>query len=289
MITYSHEYLIAEAIQGVLIQQCDFDVELIIADDCSPDNTCNVIDSFKTHPNFDWIKYTKHELNKGANNNFIWAVGQAKGKYIAICEGDDYWTDPLKLQMQVDILESNENYGLIYSDCQIKLENKLIESQIIGRAFLNLNDYFNAGLPFIYTLSWLFRNEISDLNFFSGKFGYLPGDVQIVCHFLDKAYSLQFSDRIIGVYRILEESAAHSKLHDKDKDFVLVKWLLLNKYNLKLSKDTHHVVLNDLIQKKFQYFKYFKLGLFRRFVLFNKIARIKGLSRAGRFLIYNVS
>ncbi len=289
MITYSHEFFIAEAIHGVLIQECDFDVELIIADDCSQDNTNKIIDSFKLHPNFGWIKYTRHDLNKGANNNFIWALGQSKGKYIAVCEGDDYWTDPLKLQKQVDVFETNENCGLVYSDYQKKVENKLIESHNNGRSFLNLNEYFNADLPFLFTGSWLFRNEISDFKMFSGKFGNLPGDVQIVCHFLGNGYSVQFVEGKMGVYRILEESASHSKLYDRDKDFAMVKWLLVNKYKSKLPKDTYHVVLKDLIQKKFQYFQYFKLGLVTRIGLFKKIAKMKGVNRASRFVIYNVS
>jgi glycosyltransferase involved in cell wall biosynthesis len=110
MITYMHEALIGEAIDGVLIQQCNFDVELIIADDCSPDKTRAVVESFKEHPNYKWINYIRHDSNKGMMGNFIWAVEQASSKYIALCEGDDYWTDPLKLQKQLDFMEANEEY-----------------------------------------------------------------------------------------------------------------------------------------------------------------------------------
>ncbi len=107
MITYLHEAFIAEAINGVLMQQCNFDVELIISDDCSPDNTKLVVESFKDHPNFKWINYIRHDSNKGMMGNYIWALEQASGKYIALCEGDDYWIDPLKLQKQVEFLEQN--------------------------------------------------------------------------------------------------------------------------------------------------------------------------------------
>jgi glycosyltransferase involved in cell wall biosynthesis len=289
MITYSHESFIAEAIHGVLMQECDFDVELIIADDCSPDNTNRIIDSFRSHPNFGWIKYTKHELNKGVNDNFIWAVGQAKGRYIAMCEGDDYWVDPHKLQIQVDFLEANENCGLIYSDYQMKVDNELIESQKIGRSFLNLNEYFSAGLPFIFTGSWLLRNKISDLKLFSEKFGNLPGDVQVVCHVLNKGYAVQFIDNEMGIYRILEESASHSKIYDKDKDFSRVRWLLVNKYKSNLSKKIYKTVLTELIQKKFQYIQSFRLSMFDRLDFFLITYKTKGLHRALRFLLLNVT
>ena len=103
MITYGHEKYIREAIENVLNQDCDFEYELIIANDCSPDNTDvevkKIIDSHDKSFN---VRYTRHDVNLGLMPNFIWAMNQSKGKYIAICEGDDYWTDPLKLQKQVD-------------------------------------------------------------------------------------------------------------------------------------------------------------------------------------------
>lgn len=115
MPTYGQEKFIAEAILGVLSQQCDFEVELIVADDCSPDNTAEIVRNIiETHPNGSWIKYIRHEKNKGAIPNFTWTFCQAKGKYIAACEGDDYWTDPLKLQKQVDFLEKNPEYAIVF-------------------------------------------------------------------------------------------------------------------------------------------------------------------------------
>jgi glycosyltransferase involved in cell wall biosynthesis len=117
MITYLHEAFIAEAIEGVLMQEVDFSIELIIADDCSPDRTFEIVKNYKgKHPKGDWICYTRHDKNLGMMPNFIWALKQAKGKYIAMCEGDDYWTDPLKLQKQVDFLESNTEYIMLSHD-----------------------------------------------------------------------------------------------------------------------------------------------------------------------------
>ena len=111
MITYNHEKFIREAIEGVLMQECNFNVELIVANDCSPDATDSIIqDILKNHPCASWIKYINHKKNLGMMPNFIWALNQCTGKYIALCEGDDYWTDPLKLQKQVDFLEGNKDY-----------------------------------------------------------------------------------------------------------------------------------------------------------------------------------
>jgi glycosyltransferase involved in cell wall biosynthesis len=115
MITYGHESFIEKAVEGVLMQKCDFEVELIIADDCSPDNTQAIVKNIiKKHPKSCWIKYTRHQKNKGVQSNFLWSLRKSLGKYIAICEGDDYWTDPLKLQKQVNFMDANQDTVLTY-------------------------------------------------------------------------------------------------------------------------------------------------------------------------------
>ncbi|MEX2409823.1 MAG: glycosyltransferase [Candidatus Paceibacterota bacterium] len=113
MITYAHEKYIKEAILGILNQRTEHDVELIIADDCSTVSTKEVVEELvQNHENGDWIKYHRHYKNKGMINNFLWALKQCSGKYIALCEGDDYWTDPLKLQKQVMYLENNTEFSM---------------------------------------------------------------------------------------------------------------------------------------------------------------------------------
>ena len=113
MVTYGQEKYIQKAIEGVFLQKTNFPVELIIANDCSPDNTDEIIkETIKKSPSNIQVKYTKHKINKGMIPNFIWVYQQAQGKYIAICEGDDYWTDENKLQKQVDFLEQNPDYSI---------------------------------------------------------------------------------------------------------------------------------------------------------------------------------
>ena len=127
MTTYGHENYITEAIEGVLMQECDFDIELIIANDCSPDNTDdNIKKIIKEHPKAHLIKYFMHKKNIGMMPNFIWSLQQAKSKYIALCEGDDYWIDPYKLQKQVDFLEKNDSYGAVFTDSDYLFQKKNI-------------------------------------------------------------------------------------------------------------------------------------------------------------------
>jgi glycosyltransferase involved in cell wall biosynthesis len=153
MITYGHEKFIAQAINGVLIQECDFEIELIIADDCSPDKTNSVIHNILlSHPQSNRIRYFKQEKNIGMMPNFISAIEQAQGKYIAICEGDDFWTDSLKLQKQVNFLENNEDYGLVHTGYKI-LDNET-------KQILHYSEIKNQG--FIFD-ELLMNNQIATL------------------------------------------------------------------------------------------------------------------------------
>lgn len=133
MMTYAHEKYIKQAIYGVLMQECNFEVELIVANDCSPDKTDDVIKGIiKTHPNSSWIKYIHHEHNNGPQDNFVLATQQCKGEYIALCEGDDYWTDPYKLQKQVDFLEENGGYVACFTNAKIINEIDNIQSVFVN-------------------------------------------------------------------------------------------------------------------------------------------------------------
>lgn len=113
MITYNHENYIEDAILGVLNQNTEYSIEFIVADDNSTDNTARVIESIlATHPNAGIIKYYRHPQNLGMMQNFLFALNTCSGKYIATCEGDDYWVDPQKLQKQITFLENNSDYSL---------------------------------------------------------------------------------------------------------------------------------------------------------------------------------
>lgn len=162
MITYNHEKYIAQAINGIFIQKTDFPIEIIIADDNSPDNTENVVNEFiKKAPENISILYTKHQENKGMMKNFVWALQQASGKYIALCEGDDYWTDSSKLQKQIDFLEQNEDYVLCFSNRDILEEEVIkINKPIYKKTSFDKSEIANVYVP---TLTAVFRNVVEKI------------------------------------------------------------------------------------------------------------------------------
>lgn len=165
MITYNHDKFISEAINGVLMQQCNFSIELIIADDCSTDKTKDVVqDYLVNNANSAWIKYFRQADNVGMMNNFIFALNQCKGKYIAFCEGDDYWTNPYKLQKQVDFLENNLAYSVCWTKYQVLDQNVLKQEEVFKRVEFN-KDTYNVTLdslfdPYaVHTSTCLFKND----------------------------------------------------------------------------------------------------------------------------------
>ncbi len=199
MITYGHENFIEQAINGVLMQICDFDVELIIANDCSPDKTDDVIQNIlENHQYPSWIRYTRHEKNIGMMPNFIFGLEQCKGKFIAICEGDDYWTDPLKLQKQVNFLNENLDFYGHAHQCNIIEDGKkniIFKDKI--KEILTVNDLIEGRL--FHTATLMFRNEAKQI-FNQIGHNVLSGDRLL---FLSIAFKgkIYFSDEIMCIYR----------------------------------------------------------------------------------------
>lgn len=113
MITYNQEKYIEEAVKSVVKQKTRYNYEVLVADDASTDNTSAIIEKLKIeYPGK--IIYLRREKNLGLQSNFIDAYKRAKGKYVAICEGDDFWCSKHKLERQVDFLESRPDYSVCF-------------------------------------------------------------------------------------------------------------------------------------------------------------------------------
>ena len=114
MTTYNHEQYIAQAIESVLRQQTSFRIEIVIGEDCSTDRTLNIaLDYQAQYP--EAIHIIRSDRNVGWRENYRRTIEAAKGKYIAMLDGDDYFTHRKKLQMQVDMLEADEGLGMCYT------------------------------------------------------------------------------------------------------------------------------------------------------------------------------
>lgn len=235
MITYNHGQYINQAIEGVLMQECDFEIELIIANDCSQDNTEELVNYLiDNHPRSTWIKYFRHASNKGMIPNFVFALNEAKGRYIAICEGDDYWVDNQKLKKQIDILETNQSFGLCSTNSFILDSSdkniSQISSSLISRE-IDFQELLVKSNP-IFTLTIVFRKDLI-LDFPFEEFSnFSMLDLPLWLYILSNSRGYLLSD-ITAVYRKLQESASHSNSLAKnlkfERDTFLTKEYFINK------------------------------------------------------------
>ncbi len=195
LITYNHEKYIREAIEGILIQKTNFDFELVIGEDSSSDRTRVICEEYaKKHPNL--IKLLPKSKNLGMMPNFIRTYNACNGEFIALIEGDDYWTDPEKLQKQVDYLIQNPDCSLCAHDVNLIYENvpETYPFQAVWtKDRFEFKDIF--GCHFISTLSLVFRKK--QLGELPEWFNHLIiGDVPIVMILASKGYGHYFLEKM---------------------------------------------------------------------------------------------
>ncbi len=197
MITYNHEDFIKEAIQGVLKQKHSFDIEFVIANDASTDNTNSIIEEIIDANQGVNFKYFNHSSNKGMARNFLFALAACSGSYIALCEGDDFWTDPFKLQKQVDFLETYPDYEMCFTN--INIINSLGEittEKLITE--VKRTTFFHKDMPtWSPTLTRVFKNRnFSVLN------QNAPGMDTLLLVYQSTLGKIKFIDEITGTYRL---------------------------------------------------------------------------------------
>lgn len=219
-ITYNHEPYLRDALEGFVIQKTNFPFVAIVHDDASTDGTASILREYAEKypdiilPIFERDnQYSKHD---GSLGDIIITARESTGaKYVALCEGDDYWTDPYKLQKQVDFLESHPNYGMCYT--QVERLNQ-ITGQVIDQwggpneTFESL--YIKNTIP---TLTVILRTSLySDYTSHvePAKRNWKMGDYPIWLYLAAKS-KIKFLNEVTGVYRVLPESASHSKSIEK--------------------------------------------------------------------------
>jgi glycosyltransferase involved in cell wall biosynthesis len=166
MITYGHETYIQQAVYSILQQEGHFDLEIIVCDDASPDGTHEIIaEIIKTHPKGHLISYFRHTKNIGFNRNFKYALNLASGQFVALCEGDDFWTNPKKLEIQINFLNSYPDYYFCMSLCELKDETtQKISKQdkYEGISFPHQITFENFLNPYILdTNTLVYRNNLN--------------------------------------------------------------------------------------------------------------------------------
>ena len=248
--TYNHSKFITDTMNGFCMQKTTFPFVCTIVDDASTDGEQETISKYlernfnsndksvtRNEETDDYVlTFTQHKNNKNCFFAVIYlkynhysikkdklpyiAEWHETTKYIALCEGDDYWTDPLKLQKQVDFLEANPDYGMVYSGHRryIQKENRFVIGKNVRQTFNDLlvsNKIATHTVLFRTSLHLNYEKEIRPIAIrHQWKMGDTPRWLYIMAQ--SKA---KYMPEIMGVYRQLENSASHFTSYKKDCDF----------------------------------------------------------------------
>lgn len=254
---YNHEAYIRQCLEGFIMQKTNFSFEAIVHDDASTDNTASIILEYaEKYPNI--IKpiiettnqYSKHDdsLEQIMNN----AINPS-AKYIAFCEGDDYWIDPYKLQKQIDFLESHPEY--VYSCHRYYIYNELKAQKFLAPNIffeshpLDTEFTFNIDYPFLQdwitkTLTCVYRRSAFDPSI-SKQYKFYR-DVHFVYHILSKGKGICHSF-IGGVYR-KNANSTYGSLSDVKQ--IQTNYIVYKEF----FQETHNQLIGELLAK--QYIKY---------------------------------
>jgi glycosyltransferase involved in cell wall biosynthesis len=244
VITYNQEKYISETLESIINQEHSYSIEIIIGDDCSTDNTREIIQKYKkNYPSI--IKIIFNKTNLGLIKNYYNIVSKCKGKYFMVCAGDDYWL-PGKIKNQVDFLENNPSIGMCYGKaCLYNDKYKRFSKGTFGSNTDFLTQLLkgnNIPAPSIALRKHILDNYIKEINPVDQN--WIMEDSPMWFWFL-KNTQIHFSDINFCVYRIVNKSISHPKQYNKqieyEKNCLSIRMFYIDYY--KIDEKTKNEVL----------------------------------------------
>ena len=296
--TYQHVNYIKECLNGILMQKTNFEFEILLGEDDSSDGTREIcIDYAKSYPDKIrlFIHHRENNIKIGGQPtgrfNFLYNLYSSQGKYIALCEGDDYWTDPLKLQKQVDFLEKNKdfvvashNINLYYQNFQtfephrhnVDVDKIITENKLKKGYYLQTLSLVFRNIHIKFPLNKKFANGDSYLLSYLGKYGkgvilhsIKPGVYRI---HKGGVWSIKKTDTVFAVQNRIKLYEMLKVLHENEEDIILhYDKKITSQYRVLLSK-LELLSLSKLYEVNLEYIKrhnFFK-DKYRLRILFNQ-------------------
>lgn len=271
-ITYNHEAYLRDALEGFVMQKTDFPFVAIVHDDASTDGSADIIREYAArYPDIILPIYeTENQYSKGDGSvgRIMNAARNATGaKYIAECEGDDYWTSPLKLQKQIDFLESHPDYSMCFHNATEHFENNEISdrpfAKIDTREYNGIEIYENWIVP---TASVIVRKGVFESSIYlSAKKNkrFIFGDIVLFLSAasLGKVYGME---GVMSVYRRHAEGATHNFSIERDLKLIDMQHAIVETFGQKYKNAAkRHIskVYMSIMQKQKKHGHKFKAAL----------------------------
>ena len=257
MVTYGHEQFVEQSVESVMAQKTSFPFELVIGEDCSPDRTREVV--LRLQKKYaERIRLLLPEKNLGMMSNFIQTLQACSGQYIAILEGDDYWTDPCKLQKQVDLLAAHPEYSACFALTRVignadTVKEFFIPARHTAKGAFTTEELLQKNS--IATASVMYRNVIPQIHFaplqslkmidwplhvlvsLEGPIGYLPEEM--AC----------YRQHAGGIWTGRDEAA---RLAETVRFYSTLKQVMPARFNRLISErivKTHQLIALDLLKR----------------------------------------
>ena len=258
--TYNQEDTIRRTLDSILMQQCHIPYEIVIGEDCSTDSTRSICEEYvKEHP--DTIRLFANKKNKGVINNYIDCILECRGKYIADCAGDDFWTDPLKLEKEVTILETHDDVTLVHTDWNRYYEDtkKTVASgekpftQDITDGKRMLEAFIiQTSTPVIHLCTSMYRTDIIRKAIEEDK--YLFRNKDFGCEDLQIAFTMAYQGKIAYLPEVtLSYSQGKETIttsEDYHKQFCFVRQVSDLSYYLSQKYDIHSPAVDAHFQQR---------------------------------------
>jgi glycosyltransferase involved in cell wall biosynthesis len=264
---FNHEKYIAQMLDGALMQQTDFDFEIVIGDDASTDSTPDIIQQYIAR-NPGRIRAFLHAENQGpkeprefaGRNNVLQLLKACEGEYVAMCEGDDYWTDPLKLQKQVDFLDKNPDFAISHHNMLVTYEDgsdshsfNAPDQKLVSTIKDILEDKW-----FMATASWVYRNHFLTNDFAEWHAKAAAGDWAVMIQLAAQG-RIGYLPETMGVYR--KHSAGLSNIHSQtNRNFLLNRKEMFENVDQWLDYRYHEAIEKTLIKYEGQLSALEKIG-----------------------------
>lgn len=205
-LTYNHVHFIEKCLDGFLMQEVNFEYEIVIHDDASTDGTQEILNRYyQAYPQkIKLILRKENTYSTGVSKIFYHnIIKHSSAKYIATCEGDDYWTDRTKLQKQIDFLEANPDFNfsvgrvMHLDEKSQKLEIRNENKELFQKSYLTIADYLKSF--FSQTSTYVFKREGYEMPSFCN---YFHGEDILMVVIATKHGKIKFHDEVFSVYRL---------------------------------------------------------------------------------------